>query len=37
MRLILSSLAALAAGSAMAAPLSTVGSVEVSISPELQT
>lgn len=36
MRLILSSLAALAAGSAMAAPLSTVGSVEVSISPELQ-
>ncbi|MDO9247490.1 MAG: hypothetical protein Q7U11_13575 [Phenylobacterium sp.] len=36
MRLILSSLAALAAGSVMAAPLSTVGSVEVSISPELQ-
>lgn len=37
MRLILlSSLAALAAGSAAAAPLSTVGSVEVSISPELQ-
>ena len=37
MRLILlSSLAALVAGSATAAPLSTVGSVEVSISPELQ-
>lgn len=36
MRLILSTLAALAASSVMAAPLSTVGSVEVSISPELQ-
>lgn len=34
--LILSSLAALAAGSATAAPLSTVGSVEVAIAPELQ-
>ena len=37
MRLILvSSLAALAAGSATAAPLSAVGSVEVTIAPELQ-
>ncbi len=34
--LILSSLASLAAGAALAAPLSTVGSVEVTISPELQ-
>ena len=33
---ILSSLAALTAGAAIAAPLSTVGSVEVTISPELQ-
>lgn len=37
MRLLsLTSLASLAAGAAMAAPLSTVGSVEVTISPELQ-
>ncbi len=34
--LILSSLASLAAGAALAAPLSTVGRVEVTISPELQ-
>lgn len=34
--LVLASLVALAAGSATAAPLSTVGSVEVTISPELQ-
>ncbi|MFD3262519.1 hypothetical protein [Phenylobacterium ferrooxidans] len=34
--ILLSSLAALVAGSAAAAPLSTVGSVEVSVSPELQ-
>ena len=34
--LILTALAALAAGSASAAPLSTVGAVEVTIAPELQ-